>query len=140
MPGFLFMQPITILFAILFLFSCSQPNATKILGSWQIDSVYDYHNGFTFTNRSPYPREVYEYKPGNILLRKGMGEQLEYHYTCTDSVLNLSSAQGASLGKAIIIFLDDEKLALKEDLKSPFPGKNERRYQIRYFSRVDSLK
>ena len=134
------MKTINIFFTALLLAACEQPNATKILGSWQIDSIYDYHNGFTFTNRNPHPREVYEYKTGNVLLRKGMGEQLEYHYTCNDSVLTLSSAQGAPLGQAIIVHLDKEKLALKENLKTQFTGRNEVRYEIRYLSRVDSLK
>lgn len=108
------------------------------MGSWQIDSVYDNHNGFTFTNRSPYPREVYEYKADKTVLRKGMGEQLEYHYSCNDSIITLSSAQGAPLGEVIIVHLDKDQLALKENKKPLFPGKKEMRYEIRYFSRIYS--
>jgi hypothetical protein len=132
------MKSTIILLAILCFSACSEPNATKILGSWQIDSIYDYHNGFTFTNRSPHPREVYEYKTDNTVLRKGMGEQLEYHYTCHDSILKLSSSKGAELGEVTIVHLDDKTLALKENKKPLFPGKNEMRYEIRYFSRLDS--
>lgn len=91
-------------------------------------------------NRNPRPREVYEYRADNTVLRKGMGEQLEYKYLCNDSILKLSSSQGVPLGESVIIYLDEERLALKENKKTPFPGKNEFRYEIRYFSRVDSLR
>ena len=119
--------------------ACNEPKETELLGSWRLDSVYDYHNGFTFTNRDPYPKEVHEYKNDKTMIRKGMGEQLEYHYSCVDSILKLTGSAGNPSGEFIIVQLDDNRLALKENKKPMFQSKNEVRYEIRFFSKTDSL-
>ena len=119
--------------------SCNVPADVHIIGSWRIDSVYDNYNGFSFTNTNPYPKEVYEYRKNNTVLRKGMGEQLEYQYQLMDSILFLADGPGSPGNEFIILHLDKNKMALKKNKKLLFPGKNQVRYEVRYFTRIDSV-
>lgn len=118
---------------------CRQRVEARLTGHWRIDSVYDYNNGFTFTNRNPYPREEYEYRNNHTVVRKGMGEQLEYTYTCKDSVLRLINSAGSAAGEFIILYLDRNLLALKINKQPLFTGKNQQWYEVLYFTRIDPL-
>ena len=126
------------LLALLSMGACDQPAEINIIGSWRMDSIYDNYNGFSFTNTNPYPREIYEYRKNNTVLRKGMGEQLEYRYTCNDSILSISEASGGPSGEFVILHIDQQKMALKKIKKPLFAGKNQVRFEIRYFTRIDS--
>ena len=119
--------------------SCNPPADVQIIGNWRMDSIYDNYNGFSFTNANPYPKEVYEYRKDNTVLRKGMGEQLEYRYRLTDSILTLVDLTGNQGSEFIILHLDENRMTLKKDRKFLFPGKNQVRYEVRYFSRIDSV-
>lgn len=118
--------------------SCDSLSNVKVTGNWRMDSIYDYYNGFTFTNTNPFPKEVYEYRENQSVLRKGMGEQLEYRYALTDSILTLTDPTGNQESAFIIVYLDNNRMALKKNKKVLFPGKNQVRYEVRYFSRMDS--
>ena len=119
--------------------SCNPSADVQIIGNWRMDSIYDNYNGFSFTNTNPYPKEVYEYRKNNTVLRKGLGEQLEYKYQLTDSILSIADAIGNSASEFIILHLDKNKMALKKNKKVLFPGKNQVRYEVRYFTRIDSV-
>ncbi len=118
--------------------SCNPKADVQIIGNWRMDSIYDNYNGFSFTNTDPHPKEVYEYRKNNTVLRKGMGEQLEYQYRLADSILTLSNAMGNQNSEFIILHLDENRMALKKNRKFLFPGKNQVRYEIRYFTKIDS--
>lgn len=119
--------------------SCSPATEVNIIGNWQLDSIYDNYNGFSFTNTSPSPREIYEYRKDNSVLRKGMGEQLQYGYQVKDSILTLSDGTGRPGDEFTILHIDGNIMALKKEKKPLFPGKNQHHYEVRYFSKPDSL-
>ena len=119
--------------------SCNPSADVQIIGTWRIDSIYDNYNGFSFTNTQPFPQEVYEYRKNNTVLRKGMGEQLEYKYLLTDSTLSVSEAAGNPAYEFIIVHLDKNRMALKKNRKFLFPGKNQVRYEVRFFTRIDAV-
>jgi len=118
--------------------SCNPKADVQIIGNWRMDSIYDNYNGFSFTNTNPYPKEEYEYRKNKTVLRKGMGEQREYGYNISDSALTLKDATGNQSSEFIILHLDEKQMVLKKNRKFLFPGKNQVRYEIRYFTRVDS--
>ena len=118
--------------------SCHSPNDAQIIGDWRMDSIYDNYNGFNFTNTNPFPQEMHEYRKNNTMLRKGMGEQLEYGYSLADSLLILKEPVGNQESEFIILQLDEGRMALKKNKKFLFPGKDQVRYEIRYFTRIDS--
>jgi hypothetical protein len=117
--------------------SCNTSNDVQIIGNWSIDSIYDNYNGFSFMNTNPHPKEVYEYRKNNTVLRKGMGEQLEYGYSVSDSMLTFKDPTGNQSSEFIILHLDNKQMVLKKNRKLLFPGKNQVRYELRYFTRVD---
>ena len=119
--------------------SCNQSADVQIIGNWRMDSIYDNYNGFSFTNTNPFPKEVYEYKKNNTVLRKGMGEQLEYRYHLSDSILTLTDTACNAGSEFIILHIDKNRMALKKNRKFLFPGKNQVRYEVRYFTRIDSV-
>ena len=119
--------------------SCNPSADVQIIGNWRMDSIYDNYNGFSFTNTNPYPKEVYEYRKNNTVLRKGMGEQMEYRYNLTDSALTLTDTSGNQRSGFIILHLDKNRMALKKNRKFLFPGKNQVRYEVRYFTRIDAV-
>ena len=119
--------------------SCNSNADVQIIGNWRMDSIYDNYNGFSFTNRNPYLKEVYEYRKNNTVLRKGMGEQLEYRYRLTDSILTLTDTIGNQGSEFIILHIDKNRMELKKNRKFLFPGKNQVRYEVRYFTRIDSV-
>ena len=118
--------------------SCNSSNDVQIIGNWRMDSIYDNYNGFSFMNTNPYPKEVYQYRKNNTVLRRGMGEQLEYGYDISDTTLTLRDATGNQSSEFIILHLDNKQMVLKKNRKLLFSGKNQVRYEIRYYTRVDS--
>lgn len=118
--------------------SCNSPIDVQIIGNWRMDSIYDNYNGFSFTNTNPFPKEIHEYRENQKMLRKGMGEQLEYGYSVADSILTLKDATGNQESEFIILQLDKNWMALKKNKKFLFPGNNQVRYEIRYFTRMDT--
>lgn len=123
---------------IFLLASCHSSNDGQIIGNWRMDSIYDNYNGFSFTNTNPFPKEVYEYRENKTVLRKGMGERLEYRYGITDSILTITNATGNQPSEFTILHLDENRMALKKNKKFLFPGNNQVRYEVRYFTRIDS--
>jgi hypothetical protein len=133
-------SPISI--SLMLLFSCKSSSEINVEGAWRLDSVYDYSNGFSFTNKSPYPAEVHVYNPDRTFLRKGMGHQSKYLYEVKENQVLLKDTIGEPRAKLTIIKIDSTQLALKKEKLALFPGKNQEHFEIRFFTRIplDSVK
>lgn len=133
---------VTIL-SILALSCTSSVDQKKLQGAWRMDSLYDFYNGFSFMNRNPQPAEVHVYKGEHTMLRRGMGHERKYYYTIKSNQIIVSDSLGASgVGIHLVLKLDSTQLVLKKENRPFFPGKNQVKYEIRYFTRIpmDSLK
>jgi hypothetical protein len=128
---------ITGILIAVFFSSCQSEAQTYLPGTWRIDSVYDYYNGFSYTNRNPTPREMYDYRKDSTVLRKGMGEQLLYRYSLKDSTLAII-ASGRQIDQFTIIHIDEALLVLKKDKRFLFPGNKQQRYEVRYFTKIET--
>ena len=104
--------------------------------------MYDYSNGFSYTNKTPYPAEVHVYNPDSTFLRKGMGHQSKYLYEVKKNQVLLKDPTGVPGAKLMIIKIDSTQLALKKEKLAAFPGKNQEHFEIRFFTRIplDSVK
>lgn len=123
--------------------SCKSTVDKKTLhGAWRMDSLYDYYNGFSYMNRNPQPAEVHVYKGDHTMLRRGMGHEREYYYAIEGKNLVISDTFGAPEAKHILLKLDSTQLVLKKENLPLFPGENQVKYQIRFFTKIpmDSLK
>jgi hypothetical protein len=101
-----------------------------------MDSLYDYYNGFSYMNRSPQPAEVHVYKGDHTMLRRGMGHEREYYYAIDGKNLIISDTLGSPEAKHMVLMLDSTQLVLKKENRPLFPGENQVKYEIRYFTRI----
>lgn len=115
---------------------------TPLVGSWRLDSIYYFDNGFTYTNRAPYPSEVHVYKSDSTFLRKGMGREKLFTYYLNKKELVIKDSSGGPDAKLTIIRADSNVLAIRKEKSLVFPGKNQERFEIRFFTRLpnDSVK
>jgi hypothetical protein len=128
---------VLIIFGSIFFHSCQNQRAPKLIGAWQIDSVFDFYNGFTFMDTNPTPREVHVYQPDKTMLRQGMGEEKIYYYELEGANLFIRDLPNSTVrNEQEIIRLDSTQLVLRKNKKPQFEGKNQVRYEIRYFSRL----
>lgn len=118
---------------------CKRTNVhSAITGtSWQTDSIYDYYNGFGYMNRNPYPKEVFRYRKDSIATHEGMSRELLFYYSTTDTSIVLRDMQGNLVSDFKILQLTDRNMVLKKNRDFIFPGKNQERYEIRYFSKLE---
>ncbi|MBX3255520.1 MAG: hypothetical protein KF862_15370 [Chitinophagaceae bacterium] len=105
--------------------------------TWQTDSIYDYYNGFGYMNRTPYPKEIFRYRKDSIATHEGMDRELLFYYSTTDTSIVLRDMQGNLVSDFKILQLTDKNMVLKKNRDFIFPGKNQERYEIRYFSKLD---
>ena len=123
--------------------SCkSTVDQKSLLGAWRMDSIYDFYNGFTYMTRNPQPAEVHVYKGANTMLRRGMGHEREYYYAIDGKHLIISDTLRAPGTKHLVLKLDSTQLVLKKENRPLFPGENQVKYEIRFFTRIpmDALK
>jgi hypothetical protein len=93
-------------------------------------------------NRNPQPAEVHVYKGDHTMLRRGLGHEREYYYAIEGKNLVISDTLGAPEANHILLKLDSTQLVLKKENRPLFPGENQVKYQIRFFTKIpmDSLK
>lgn len=127
----------------LFVFvSCKMNSDVPLVGSWRLDSIYYFDNGFTYTNRAPYPSEVHVYRSDSTFLRRGMGRENRYTYSLNIKELLIKDSSDGPGAKLTIIRADSTVLAIRKEKSLIFPGKNQERFEIRFFTRLpnDSIK
>ncbi len=119
--------------------ACSPSPSEVLPGTWQVDSAYYYYNGFDYTSTSLPLHETYEYQQDGILIVRNKEEQKQMHYQLQDNALAYRNAQGDTLSQFQILHVDANHLVLKKAKDPVFQGVTAQdRYEIRYFSKVDS--
>lgn len=120
------------------LLSCSGDNQQRTLeGTWHMDSIYSYYNGFTFTRKDIHDEPLQRYQPDGSLIMTLKKESRSFYFSIPvqDSLIHLTSDRSV-LEKFAIVKLDNDMLALKKSLNPVFKGPHQERYEVRYFSKV----
>lgn len=120
------------------LFQCSDRDSMHLLeGTWRMDSVYSYYNGFTFTRKdiSDEPLQRYETDGKLIMTLKEESRTFYFSIPVQDSLIHQAPDKSV-IDKFTIITLDEDILALKKSLNPVFKGPQQERYEVRYFSKV----
>ena len=120
------------------LVQCSgRDNMHSLEGTWRMDSVYSYYNGFTFTRKDILDEPLQRYEPDGSLIMTLKEESRTFYFSMPvgDSLIHLSPDKSV-LDKFDIINLDNDILALKKTLNPVFKGAQQQRYEVRYFSKV----
>lgn len=124
---------------VLICYSCASDPEELLLGTWQVDSVYSYYNGFDIWE---YEKGMdwadYEYTPDGKMKEIKFGTFRAYRYRLSGDSLFWISESEPKAGWFEIIDLRPDYLVLKR-VKAPlFEGKSQERYEIRFFSRIDA--
>ena len=120
------------------LVQCSgRDNMHSLEGTWRMDSVYSYYNGFTFTRKDIQDEPLQRYEPNGSLIMTLKEESRTFYFSMPvpDSLIHLA-ADKSVIDKFVIIRLDNDILALKKSLNPVFKGPQQERYEVRYFSKV----
>jgi len=121
--------------AILFLTQCQKHDAAKLFGTWKVDSVYTYYNGFNMT--VPAAEPIYHFQTDGRL-RMTLGKEFRYfQYEIRNDTLAYHSADNKVSEKFLIENLGADQLSLKKNKSPLFKGKKQERYEVKYFSRVE---
>lgn len=119
------------------LMSCSGNNQRTLEGTWHMDSIYTYYNGFTFTRKDIHDEPLQRYQPDGSLIMTLKEESRTFYFSmpAQDSLIHLASDKSV-LEKFAIVKLDTDLLALKKSLNPVFKGPPQERYEVRYFSKL----
>ena len=114
------------------------PKEETIIGAWKVDSTFTYYNGFTYVEReSGSDWATYVYEENGIMKEIKYGSFQSYHFdwTSKDSI-KLQPTIGGDPFYFKVMGLNADRMALKKSKAPIFSGKNQERYEIRYFSRT----
>ena len=121
---------------IAFLFTqCHTRNTTDLQGTWKLDSVYSFYNGFDMTNPGEEP--LYHFQPDGRLRMTQDTEFRYFIYNIQGDSLTYSTLDDKRIDELLIVKLNDQHLILKKEKPLLFKGtNNQQRFEIKYFSKV----
>ena len=134
--------PFTVLcIACLLVGACTAKKDMRLLeGIWRVDSVYTFYNGYGMTMNASDEQPLLRYWPkGRLSMIRGNEERFFTYELLSGDSLAHHNLKGNTIGKFLILDVTDSRLVLQKDKNPLFGGNNQLRYEIRYFSRVDSL-
>ena len=108
-----------------------------ILGTWKIDSTYTFYNGFEKKqsgNNNMWPIYTYDGKISREI-KSGTYRSFFYQIQGSDSLMLKPTQSGDTLFFSIVK-LEKDRMVLKKGKDPLFSGENQKRYEIRYFSRT----
>jgi len=123
---------------LFFLTACSSAPEDRITGVWRVDSTYNYYNGFDYTERD----EGIDwadcwYAADGAVKEIRFATYREYRYHIRgDRLVWESMADGREVNFEVL-HLGPNRLVLKRVKPPMFPGDNQERYEVRYFSRTE---
>lgn len=113
---------------------CVTRNPDALQGTWKLDSVYNFYNGFNMT--SPGQEPLYHFQEDGRLRMTQGNEFRFFFYNVQDDSLTYSTADERRIDRLLILTLTNQQLVLKKEKAPLFKGDKQERYEIKYFSRV----
>jgi hypothetical protein len=122
--------------AVLLLAGCRHYNPDDLQGSWKFDSVRTFYNGFTMSNIAAGDEPIQHYEPGGKL-RMTQGTEFRYFlYEIHMDTLTQLTTDHKPLETFTIVELNATNLVLQKEKQPLFAGKQQRRYETRYYSKT----
>lgn len=116
---------------------CTPHPSEVIVGSWQVDSVYSYYNGFDLWEHEEGPDWAnYEYTLDGQMKEIKFGSYRSYRYELSGDILFWVSEQNQEAGQFELLELQSDYMVQRRSKAPIFPGKGQERFEIRYFSRA----
>lgn len=119
----------------LFLTQCRTKDVSSLQGTWKVDSVYTFYNGFDMTSAGQEP--LYHFQPDGRLRMTKDKEYRYFFYKVQNDSLIYTTLDDRRVDGLLILDVNDRQLILKKAKSVLFKGSNQERYEIKYFSRVD---
>jgi len=114
---------------------CHTRNITDLHGTWKVDSVYNFYNGFDMTNPGEEP--LYHFQPDGRLRMTQDTEFRYFIYNILGDSLTYSTVDEKRVDGSLILTLNDQHLVLKKQKPLVFKGaNNQERFEIKYLSKV----
>ena len=125
-----------LVFFTVLLFQCGPDKKTAILGSWKVDSIYTYYNGFHFTRKDISDEPALEYLPeGKLKMTRGPEFRMFTFEIDPGDTLHHRTQEQREKEKFFIQHLDASTLVLRRDMRPIFKSLNQERYEVRYLSK-----
>ena len=132
-------QYLSLLSTVLLLGACGSEPREILLGTWQVDSVYLYYNGFEQRQTMPGADwALHQYRPDGTVREIKFDTYRAFRYQIEEDRLYWRRPNGRTDGAYQILKLQPQRLVLKREKPPLFPGRRQERYEIRYFSRGEA--
>lgn len=116
---------------------CGHTDPDDLQGTWKIDSIRTFYNGFTMSTTAAGDEPVHHYEPDGKL-RMTQGTEFRYFlYTIRQDTLTYLTMQNKPLEVLTIVELNATHMVLQKEKKPLFNTKEQRRYEMRYYSKVN---
>ena len=115
---------------------CTVDKKSSIIGSWKVDSIYTYYNGFDFTRQDVADEPILHYETDGQL-RMTMQEEsrsFEFDISVQDTLFHRTMDKKV-FDKFFIQKLDRRQLILRKELRPVFKGVQQERYEIKFLSK-----
>jgi hypothetical protein len=125
-----------LLMLMLLLFTtCQTKDVSHLHGTWKVDSVYSFYNGFDMT--SPGQEPLYHFQPDGRLRMSKDKEYRYFIYKIQNDSLIYTTADDKRVDGLLILDVNEQQLVLKKAKSVLFKGNNQDRFEIKYLSRVN---
>ncbi len=126
---------VSIVYTTFLLTGCDSRNINDLHGSWQVDSVYSFYNGFDIMNPGHEP--LYHFQTDGRLRMTADNEFRYFMYNVNDDSLTYTTLDDKRIDALQILMLNDTQMVLKKEKLLLFKGTNQQRYEIKYLSKVN---
>ena len=115
---------------------CSVDKKSSIIGSWKVDSIYTYYNGFDFTRQDVADEPILHYEADGQLKMTKQEESRSFLFDISahDTLIH-RSLDNKVFDKFFIENLDGKQLILRKELNPVFKGARQERYEIKFLSK-----
>ena len=122
---------------ILIIIQCrSDDKKISIIGTWKVDSIYTYYNGFDFTRQDVEDEPILHYEPDGQLRMTKREESRSFLFDLSvqDTLIH-RTLDNKVFDKFFIQRIDRKQLILRKDLRPVFKGTKQERYEIKFLSK-----
>lgn len=119
------------------LMACHTNQPEAIIGRWQVDSVATFYNGFTYQSAARHWNETYQYDTSQVVVQKDEDFQ-RWGYRINQDTLQYFNTQQIPVSQFRILRLNNEQMVLRKEHAPLWKGPEQTRYEIRYFTRLDT--
>lgn len=120
---------------LLVLTQCQTKDVSNLHGTWKVDSVYSFYNGFDMT--SPGQEPLYHFQPDGRLRMSKDKEYRYFIYKVQNDSLIYTTVDDKRVDGLLILDVNEQQMVLKKAKSILFKGNNQERFEIKYLSKVN---